>query len=67
MATITRRLCTLAGFYKYAFEEELLEHSPAAHVRRPRWTMSRTPPGWTATTWVRCWSPRSSASPPSTR
>ena len=23
-------------FYKYAVEEELLEHSPAAHVRRPR-------------------------------
>jgi integrase/recombinase XerD len=30
------RLCTIAGFYKYAVEEELLEHSPAAHVRRPR-------------------------------
>ena len=35
-ATITRRLCTIAGLYKYAVEEELLEHSPAAHVRRPR-------------------------------
>jgi site-specific recombinase XerD len=35
-ATITRRLCTIAGFYKYAVEEELLEHSPAAHVRWPR-------------------------------
>jgi hypothetical protein len=35
-ATITRRLCTVAGFYKYAAEEELLDHSPAAHVRRPR-------------------------------
>jgi integrase/recombinase XerD len=34
--TITRRLCTIAGFYKYAVEEDLLEHSPAAHVRRPR-------------------------------
>jgi len=33
---ITRRLCTLAGFYRYAVEEELLAHSPAAHVRRPR-------------------------------
>ena len=33
-ATVTRRLCTVAGFYKYAVEEELLEHS--AHVRRPR-------------------------------
>ena len=35
-ATVTRRLCTIAGFYKYAMEEELPEHSPAAHVRRPR-------------------------------
>ena len=34
-ATVTRRLCTIAGFYRYAVEEELLEHSPAAHVRRP--------------------------------
>jgi len=35
-ATVTRRLSTIAGFYRYAVEEELLEHSPAAHVRRPR-------------------------------
>ena len=35
-ATVTRRLCTIAGFCKYAVEEELLDHSPAAHVRRPQ-------------------------------
>jgi integrase/recombinase XerD len=35
-ATITRRLCTIAGLYRYAVEEELLDHSPAVHVRRPR-------------------------------
>src|SRR3989440_1097096 len=35
-ATVTRRLSAIAGFYKYAVEEELLDHSPAAHVRRPR-------------------------------
>jgi site-specific recombinase XerD len=35
-ATVTRRLCTIAGFYRYAVEEDLLEHSPAGHVRRPR-------------------------------
>ena len=35
-ATVTRRLCTIAWFYKYAVEEELLDHSPAAQVRRPR-------------------------------
>ncbi len=31
-----RRLSTIAGLYKYAVEEDLLDHSPAAHVRRPR-------------------------------
>jgi integrase/recombinase XerD len=35
-ATVTRRLSTITGFYRYAVEEELLDHSPAAHVRRPR-------------------------------
>jgi len=35
-ATITRRLCTVAGFYRYATEGEFLDHSLAAHVRRPR-------------------------------
>jgi site-specific recombinase XerD len=35
-ATVTRRLCTIAGFYRYAVEGELLDHSPAAHVRWPR-------------------------------
>src|ERR1700735_3210365 len=35
-ATVTRRLCTIAGVCRYAVEEELLDHSPAAHVRRPR-------------------------------
>src|SRR5207342_1959035 len=35
-ATVTRRLCTIAGFYRYAVEEGLLDHSPAVHVRRPR-------------------------------
>ncbi len=35
-ATVTRRLSTIAGFYPYAVEEELLDRSSAAHVRRPR-------------------------------
>jgi integrase len=34
-STIARRLCMISGFYRYAVEEELLEHSPAIHVRRP--------------------------------
>jgi site-specific recombinase XerD len=35
-ATIGRCLSTLAGFYRYAAEEGIIEHSPAANVRRPR-------------------------------
>ena len=35
-ATVIRHLSTIAGLYKYAVEEDLLDHSPAAHVRRPR-------------------------------
>jgi integrase/recombinase XerD len=35
-ATITRRLCIVAGCYRYAVDEELPDHFPAAHVRRPR-------------------------------
>ena len=35
-ATVTRRLSTIAGFYRYAVQEELRDRSPAAHVRRPR-------------------------------
>ena len=66
-ATVTRRLCTIAGFYKYAVEEELLEHSLAAHVRRPGWITSRMPSRWTATSSAPCWSPPGSARRPSTR
>ena len=35
-AIVTRRLSTIAGLYRYAVEENLLDHSPAAHVRLPR-------------------------------
>jgi hypothetical protein len=65
-ATITRRLCTIAGFYRYAVEEDLLDHSrpPASAVRG--WIMSPMPLGWTATNSARCWSPPGSARPPST-
>ena len=35
-ATVARRLSTIAGFYRYCVEEQLLTASPASHVRRPR-------------------------------
>ncbi len=34
--TVVRRLCTIAGFYRYAEEKGLVPSSPAVHVRRPR-------------------------------
>jgi integrase/recombinase XerD len=37
-ATVARRVCTVAGFYRYAEQEGLIERSPAGpqgHVRRP--------------------------------
>jgi len=35
-ATIARRLSTIAGFYRYCVEEELIPRSPATHIRRPK-------------------------------
>jgi integrase/recombinase XerD len=35
-ATVTRRLCTIAGFNRYILEEDPPLALPAAHVRRPR-------------------------------
>ena len=35
-ATVARRLCAIACFYRYAEEEGLISNSPAVHVRRPR-------------------------------
>src|SRR3954452_19361343 len=35
-ATVARRLSTLAGFFRYGVEEDVIERSPVAHVRRPR-------------------------------
>ena len=55
-ATVTRRLCTIAGFYKYAVQEELLEHSPAAHVRRPRLDYESHATGLDRNDSAPCWS-----------
>ena len=44
-STVSRRLATIAGFYKYAVEEDLLDHSPAAHVRRQRLDYESHPVG----------------------
>ena len=35
-ATVARRLATLTTFYRWCVDERLMDHSPAANVRRPR-------------------------------
>ncbi len=35
-STVARRLSTLASFYKYAEQEQLVERNPALNVRRPK-------------------------------
>jgi hypothetical protein len=35
-ATIGRRLSTIAGFYRFAVIDGVIEHSPAEYVRRPK-------------------------------
>ena len=41
-ATVVLKLVVLTGFYRYCVEEQLLEHSPAAHVRRPKISQEST-------------------------
>jgi hypothetical protein len=54
-ATVTRRLSTIAGFYKYAVEEEHLDHSPPLTSGGRGWTTNHTPPPWTATKSAHSW------------
>ena len=64
-ATITRRLCTIAGFYRYAVEEDLLDHSPAP-ARAARWSPSRwrrAPRGRSTWPSESAWTGRSSSHP----
>ena len=66
-ATVTRRLSTIAGFYRYAVEEELLV-TPRLRMSAVRgWTMSPMPSRWTATSSAPCWSPPGSGLQASTR
>ena len=66
-ATVPRRLSTIAGFYKYAVEEELLDHSRPRTSAVREWTTNPMPPRWTASNSAPCWSPPGSARLPSTR
>lgn len=65
-ATVARRLCTITGFYRYAVEEELLDHPLAVHVRRPRVDYESLRLPWTETNSEACSSPQASARPMNT-
>jgi hypothetical protein len=65
-ATIARRLCTIAGFYRYAVEETCSSSPRPRTCANPGSIMSRTWWGWTVTRSVRCWSRPGSAPPPNT-
>ena len=56
-ATVARRLCTVVGFYRYAEEEGVIEHSPAVHIRRPRIDYESHVAHSTATSSASSWSP----------
>jgi len=66
-ATITRRLCTVAGFYRYASRKTCWTIPRQLMCDGRALIMSGMPPAWTATNSARCWSPRDSARLPSMR
>ena len=41
-ATVALKLVVVTGWYRYCVEEQLLEHSPAVHVRRPKVSQKST-------------------------
>jgi integrase/recombinase XerD len=48
-ATITRRLCTIAGFYRYAAKKNSSATHPLRTCGGRGWTTSPMPPAWIAT------------------
>jgi hypothetical protein len=66
-ATVTRRLCTIAGFYRYAVEEESWAIPRPLTCGGRGWITSPMPPPWTATSWARCWWPPGLARRPGMR
>jgi Phage integrase, N-terminal SAM-like domain len=56
-ATIARRLCTVACFYRYAEQEGLIAVRRPPMCGDPVWTTTLTPLAWIATRSAPCWSP----------
>ena len=66
-ATVTRLLSTIAGFYKFAVEEELLDRSPQPTSAGRESMTSRMPSPWIAMSSARCWWRPASGRRPGTR
>ena len=66
-ATITRRLCSVAGFYRYAVEENYSITHPRRTCGGRGWTLNPAQSDWTATNSARSWSPPGLAHRRSTR
>lgn len=43
MNSVARKIASLKSFFKYLFQEEILEKNPVAHVKMPRVTRNRMP------------------------
>ena len=56
-ATVTRRLCTIAGSTGTPLKRSSWITHPPRTSAGLGWTTSRTPSHWTATSSARCWSP----------
>ena len=56
-ATVTRRLCTIAGSTSTRSKRNSSSIHPPRSCAVRGWTTSLTPPPWTATSSVPCWSP----------
>ena len=66
-ATVTRRLCTIAGFYNTPSRKNSSSTPRPLMSGGRESTTSLTPSRWTATNSARCWSPPGSARRPSMR
>jgi hypothetical protein len=60
-ATVTRRLCTIAGFYKHPVEEDSSTTRPRLTYGGLGWIMSPMLSHWTVTSSAPCWWPPGSA------
>jgi integrase/recombinase XerD len=65
-STVGRRLSTLASFYRYCEQEQLIDRNPTLNVRRPKVDYESRTLGWIATSSAPSWSKPDSVRPETT-